>query len=121
MVATYRLNHSKKGFKFYSQTQFSIRSFLNTPGVKLEIGRVCIAPTHRNGLVLNLIWKSLGIYAKSIRADYLFGCTSISSIDQSEMHHFYHYLNLKNLNTNHYNIRPKQKLKYKKTTKQLII
>ena len=67
------------GQNFYSCSEFNIDSFLTLPGTKMEIGRACIALDHRNGHVIDLLWRGLGEYAMQINARYLFGCSSVFS------------------------------------------
>jgi hypothetical protein len=47
----------------------------------VEIGRACIAREHRNTKVLFLLWKGLASFLSSNNKRYLFGCTSIFSIN----------------------------------------
>ena len=82
-VGTYRLISSHHTDFFYSGTEFMIDDFLNAPGVKLELGRACIEPEHRNGITLALLWKGILEYATRSGARYLFGCSSVKI--QSEM------------------------------------
>jgi putative hemolysin len=77
VVGTYRLLCSKFTQSFYSQTEFHLTEFLEIPGVKLELGRACIAKEHRRGAVLNLLWRGIVQYAKEVGAEYLFGCSSV--------------------------------------------
>lgn len=78
-VGTYRLLSSQFTNEFYSQNEFHLDTFLSSQGSKLELGRACIHPFYRTGSSLSLVWKGIGEYAKSVRADYLFGCASVST------------------------------------------
>lgn len=80
ICGTYRMLSSTKSKRFYSQTEFCLDHFLDAKGVKLELGRACIHPGHRNGAVLDLLWKGIGEYSKASEADYLFGCSSVMTI-----------------------------------------
>ena len=77
ICATYRLLSNKMSCNFYSETEFDLSGFLQLPGVKLELGRACIHPDHRNGSLTDLLWKGIGKYCKKIQADALFGCSSV--------------------------------------------
>lgn len=77
VVGTYRLLCSKFTSSFYSETEFNLSGFLEIPGVKLELGRACIAKEHRRGAVLSLLWRGIMHYARAVNADYLFGCSSV--------------------------------------------
>lgn len=83
VIGTYRLLCSTFTEEFYSQNEFTLQKFLNSPGIKLELGRACTHRFFRNGVTLNLIWKGIGEYAKRSGAEYLFGCASVKTIDPS--------------------------------------
>jgi putative hemolysin len=55
--------------------------FLKESGTKLELGRVCIDISHRNGNVIDLLWKGIGKYAELTNAKFLFGCSSVHTVD----------------------------------------
>ena len=77
IVGTYRILCSRYTSSFYSQNEFVLDDFLKDSGVKLELGRVCIEPSHRNGRVIDLLWKGIGQYADLTQAQFLFGCSSV--------------------------------------------
>lgn len=77
VVGTYRMLCSQFTNRFYSETEFNLDSFLATPEVKLELGRACIHRDHRKGTVLSLLWRGLIRYAIHVKAEYLFGCSSV--------------------------------------------
>jgi putative hemolysin len=77
VVGTYRLLPSVRTRNFYAQSEFSLGSFIQTPGVKVELSRACIAPNYRKGSVLTLLWKGLCQYLQNYQAEYLFGCSSV--------------------------------------------
>jgi putative hemolysin len=79
IVGTYRMLCSRFTQDFYSSNEFSIGEFLSTEGVKLELGRACIAKEHRKGAVLHLLWRGVIQYAMETKADYLFGCSSVKT------------------------------------------
>lgn len=79
IVGTYRLLSDLFTTQFYSETEFEISKFLQRPGGKLEMGRACIAPEHRNGVVIALLWKGIYEYMHKSKARYLFGCTSFKT------------------------------------------
>lgn len=84
-VGTYRLNTIETARTiegFYSFSEFYLE---NLPSEILaqsvEIGRACIAREHRNTKVLFLLWKGLADFLKANNKRYLFGCTSIFSVN----------------------------------------
>lgn len=83
IVGTYRLLCSHFTHNFYSASQFDISLFARTPAVKLEMGRACIKGDYRNGSTIDLLWKGLGRYIATSKADYLFGCSSLRNTDPS--------------------------------------
>ncbi len=85
LVGTYRLISSSFANKFYSQTEFDLGTFLQSPGTKLELGRACIDKSYRSGMVMTLLWRGLGAYIRELKADYLFGCSSATTMDPVEV------------------------------------
>lgn len=80
VVAATRLLSSKSARmsgRFYSETEFNIDSILKLNASLLEVGRTCVAKSHRNGTALNLLWRGVMRIAAIDDADYLFGCASI--------------------------------------------
>lgn len=84
IVGTYRILCSTWIDAFYSQGEFSIDEFLNQPDVKLELGRACIHHGHRNGAVIDLLWRGIGEYSLKSGARYLFGCSSVKTISRKD-------------------------------------
>ncbi len=92
IVGTYRVISSQYSDKFYSQNEFDLDKFLNTPGHKLELGRACIHHAHRNGAVIDLLWRGIGEYVMLTGSRYLFGCSSLKIIDPAEAKTITNYL-----------------------------
>lgn len=80
-VGTYRLIHSDFSDKFYSQGEFYLDDFLKLEGSKLELGRACTHIEHRTGRTMDLLWQGLSRYITDTKTRFLFGCSSIDSID----------------------------------------
>lgn len=85
VVGTYRLQTAEMAASwegFYSAGEFDLgglpAEFL---AHAVEVGRACVAKGHRNGRVLNLLWRGLAIYLIHNRKRYLFGCCSLTSQD----------------------------------------
>lgn len=104
VVGTYRIISSKFSEKFYSQQEFDLDHFINSPGDKLELGRVCIHQEHRNGLVIDLLWKGICRYIDLTKSRYLFGCSSIKTVDPETAKLLFHYLKNENLVQDHFGI-----------------
>jgi putative hemolysin len=85
VVGTYRLQMlemAERHHGFYSAAEFDLRSlprdFLSE---SVEVGRACVAKGHRNGRVLNLLWRGLALYLLQNHKRHLFGCCSLTSQD----------------------------------------
>jgi putative hemolysin len=88
VVGTYRLRTiemAKHADGFYSAGEFDL-SYLPEAVLNqaLELGRACIAQSHRNRQVLFLLWKGLAQYVQARRKRFLFGCCSLTSQDPSD-------------------------------------
>ena len=80
-VGTYRLIHSDFSDIFYSQGEFLLDDFLNLPGSKLELGRACTHAEYRTGRTMDLLWQGLSQYIRETNTRFLFGCSSVQSMD----------------------------------------
>jgi len=80
VIATTRLMNSEQARSagaFYSETEFDMDALLQLKATYLEVGRTCIAASHRNGVVLNLLWRGIARLASIDKVDFLIGCASI--------------------------------------------
>ena len=88
LVGSYRLQTAgmaDRHLGFYSGTIFDLGGV--SPAVirnSLELGRACVARTHRSTQVLFLLWRGLALYVAANRKRYLFGCSSLTSQDPRE-------------------------------------
>lgn len=96
VVGTYRLRTiemAKHAEGFYSAGEFDLNylppEVLNQA---LELGRACIAQSHRNRQVLFLLWKGLAQYVQTRRKRFLFGCCSLTSQDPKDGHQLHDQL-----------------------------
>lgn len=106
IVGVYRFISSTKNKKFYSSSEFSLSSLVKLPGNKLELGRASVSPMHRNGQVIDLLWKGIGLMAKKYNARYLFGCSSLMSTEPADAQSLYFKLKNQNCFDNTLNIFP---------------
>jgi len=81
IVGTYRLISTSYSDSLYSFSEFHIDSFLQEPGTKLELSRACIHRDYRNGVVISLLWRGVCEYIDATQADYVFGCSSVNTMD----------------------------------------
>ena len=89
LIGTYRLNCSKFNDSFYSATEFNIKSIIDLPGDKVELGRACVHPEYRNGMTIALLWKGLSEYMTISESRFFFGCSSIKNLDYMEILNIY--------------------------------
>lgn len=98
IVGTYRLIRraaAEKNGSFYSSTEFDIAPLIAFPGEILELGRSCIAPAYRTGVVMNILWKGLAAYMFQHDIKLMFGCASLHGADPQEhaipLSYLYHH------------------------------
>lgn len=83
-VGTYRLQTAEMAGRhgFYSAAEFDLNTLpADFVAGAVEAGRACVARGHRNGRVLNLLWRGLALYLIHNRKRHLFGCCSLTSQD----------------------------------------
>ncbi len=86
LVGVYRLlrqDVAERNFGFYSACEFDVAALIaRRPAMRfLEVGRACIAPTHRGKRVLKLLWRGLWAYARHHNMDAMIGCASLPGAD----------------------------------------
>lgn len=113
VVGTYRLNSSLFTNTFYSAGEFQMSRLLDMPGNKLELGRACIDKEHRNGIIINLLWRGIAEYIQRTETKILFGCGSIKTMDPLEIGRVTKYLTDLNVLTNEWGVSPTKKFKVK--------
>jgi putative hemolysin len=92
VVGTYRVlskSRALAGIGFYSENEFDLTRLKRLPGEMLELGRSCVARSHRAAGVIGLLWQAIGQYAVSRGARYLFGCASLHSATPAEVRPLY--------------------------------
>ena len=106
ICGTYRIALSSQVASHYSQLEFHLDEFLARPGIKMELGRAAIASEHRNGSVLDLLWYGLAEYAKQSQAQFLFGCSSVMTMDEAETMQIFNELKSENYLIFNWGIKP---------------
>ncbi len=84
IVGTYRLQtgaNAAKNLGYYSAQEFDFEIYEPLREKIVELGRACVHRRHRNLIVLGLLWRGIANYAKEHGAQYLFGCSSLTSQD----------------------------------------
>jgi len=123
VVATYRLLREStidKKQGFYSSCEFDLSNlysdqFRALVGDRqlLELGRSCVKIEYRTNAVMHLMWKFIARYVDRHKIAYLFGCASLSGIDQEALKLPLTYLYHNHKTPDEYNIPAKQELMQK--------
>ena len=96
IVGTYRMQTAQMAAAmggFYSAGEFDLGGIpADILEDAVEIGRACVAKAHRNGRVLQLLWRGLAQYLTWNHKRYLFGCCSLTSQDLDLGHRVYQFL-----------------------------
>ncbi|MBV8104525.1 MAG: GNAT family N-acetyltransferase [Hyphomicrobiales bacterium] len=86
VVGAYRLlrqDVAERNFGFYSSREFELEQLIAPRrGTRLlEVGRACVAESHRGGRTLELLWRGLWAYARHHAMDAMIGCASLPGVD----------------------------------------
>lgn len=84
VVGTYRvmMHEMTRGRGFYSASEYDLGSLPeDVKHQAVEAGRACVAAAHRNGRVVQLLWRGLARYLVWNDRRYLFGCCSVPTVD----------------------------------------
>ena len=111
LIGTYRLQSSLHTKKWYTATEFHMKEINKLPGNKLELGRACVHKDYRNGLTIALLWEGIHAYMLASKTKYMFGCSSIKTMDKDEIKSIYFYLKQNGHITDDHKVRPKGKFK----------
>lgn len=95
VVGAYRLlrgSVAARQLGFYSENEFDLHNLKRLPGEALELGRSCVAQSHRSFTTINLLWRAIAQYAEEYDIRYLFGCASLHCAAPAEVQPLYSYL-----------------------------
>ena len=88
VIGTYRLRTIEMADSihgFYSAGEFDLSSLPSEVlAQSVELGRACIAQSHRNRQVLFMLWKAMAQYITTRQKRFLFGCCSLTSQEPRE-------------------------------------
>jgi putative hemolysin len=121
IVGTYRLNCSLFNKKYYSSTEFNIKTILDTDGVKVELGRACIKQEHRKNSVIVLLWRGIVEYSKVVNAKCLFGVSSVKDLSEQKIVEMYKYFRLNHYSKESLRVIPKKKFKIENLTEKSLV
>lgn len=109
IVGTYRLLRravAERNIGFYSENEFDLSKLKRHAGEMVELGRSCIARSHRSFATINLLWSAISAYAAAHRARYLFGCGSLHVASVEEVQPIYAYLRAHHLADDAFRVEP---------------
>ena len=89
VIGTYRLlrgNCAKLYRGFYTEQEFDISNLKKNFSSKdiLELGRSCVHPQYRSGIILKLLWQGISNYIKMYKIKILMGCASFHGTNPSK-------------------------------------
>lgn len=110
-VGTYRLQTvvmAATRHGFYSAEFFELGG-MPSPVLSdaVEIGRASVAPSHRNGRVLHLLWRGLARYLQWNSKRFLFGCCSVPGLDEPLAQNTWASLHERRALHEHIHVRPR--------------
>jgi putative hemolysin len=88
VVGTYRLMTSELVGReqLYTASEFDLTGIPDSVlSHGAEVGRACVAKEHRNGRVLQLLWRGIARYLDWNDKRYVFGCCSVPTLDAAEI------------------------------------
>jgi len=84
VVGTYRVllpQQARKLGRYYSQDEFFMTRLQRQMPDLVELGRSCVHPDHRTGIVIMLLWSAIARYLQEHNVSHLIGCASVSMRD----------------------------------------
>ena len=96
VVGTYRLGRREQLEKigdFYTNVKFNVDSLMAAEGEVLELSRMAIRESYRDGSVIKLLWKGLFAYCARFDVKWLFGIISLPTTEPDDALNFLSYIN----------------------------
>ena len=95
VIGTYRAHlgfiaDSAKGF--YSSREYIIKGLYRIADKCLELGRTCVSPEFRNGVVVALLWGAISELLVRANLRYMLGCVSLEGTDPKIGWALYEYI-----------------------------
>ena len=84
VVGTYRVltpSAARRAGSFYSDTEFDLTRLRPLRDSMVELGRSCVHPDHRSGVVILALWGALAQFMEHNAMETVIGCASISMRD----------------------------------------
>ena len=79
-VGTYRIlppESARATGGYYAEREFDLGRLAPLRGRMAEVGRTCVDPAYRSGVVMLLMWSTLAKYAVDSGYEHLIGCASV--------------------------------------------
>lgn len=100
VVGVYRLMRdaaAAAGPGFYGAGEYDLAAIAATGRPAVELGRSCVAPEHRGGPAMHLLWNGLASYVLERRIELLFGVASFHGTDPAPLAEALSYLHHEHL------------------------
>lgn len=84
VIATYRVHPGEvalSGLGFYSALEFKLGGLDKIAASAVEVGRSCVKPEYRNGVIVALLWAGMAAVHERSKCQYLLGCVSLPTAD----------------------------------------
>lgn len=84
VVGCYRMLRSSVAARhggLYTAGEFDLSGIAATNGEVMELGRSCVAPSYRTGVVMQLLWKGIVEYLDRYNVGVMLGCASLPGTD----------------------------------------
>lgn len=110
VVGTYRLLPSDRvpSFGYYSETEFQLENVKRAGGRLLELGRSCVAPDHRSGRVIQMLFGGIAAYAQARGSETLMGCASVRGNDIDELRGIFSFVHRFHWADSRFRVRPRR-------------
>jgi len=95
VVGVYRLMRraaAQAGLGFYGAAEYDLAPILASPRESVELGRSCVAPEHRGGPAMHLLWSGLAQYVLDRDIELMFGVASFPGLDPAPLAEALSYL-----------------------------
>lgn len=113
VIGTYRLISNLFSKNFYSVQEFQCEEFIFNSETKVELSRAAIDSRYRNGITISLLWKGITQYIQKTSAAFLFGCSSINTMEINSVFHLLGMLSEMNVALSDFSIAPQSSYKRK--------
>jgi putative hemolysin len=100
VVGVYRLMRSEvaeAGPGFYGASEYDLSPIAGAGRASVELGRSCVAPEHRGGPAMHLLWNGLASYVLEREIELLFGVASFHGTDPAPLAEALSYLHHEHL------------------------